>query len=156
MNKRSITGGLIYMLGDSIAALISGDFTLIRALGICLIGATIYAFEIQKYFQWITKKTLSLPETKRKIANTFLALIYFNPLWIARHLCFIMLLSGKFEDIRWSLLTTALISFLINIPISAFGNFIIQNKVSSDYRFWASAIFSGLMAIYYSMSLSWF
>ncbi|TVR80962.1 MAG: hypothetical protein EA409_07285 [Saprospirales bacterium] len=154
--KQSITGGIIYLSGDTIAALIAGDFSLIRALGILFTGSTLYAWEIQTYFKWIDRKISKMGVKKRMLANTTLALIYFNPLWIARHLVIIYLFSGKAGDISSGLLYSALIAFLVNIPLSIFANFIIQNKISLKFRFWASATFSGLMAIYYSMSSIWF
>jgi hypothetical protein len=43
-------------------------------------------------------------------------------------------------------------SFLVNIPISFVANYIIQNRIKFDWRFVASAIFSGAMAIYYAYS----
>ena len=88
--------------------------------------------------------------------NTTLALVYFNPLWIARHLLIVYLISGNASEISSALLVSATMAFLVNIPLSIVANFIIQNKVGLHYRFWASAVFSGLMAIYYSMSSVWF
>jgi hypothetical protein len=32
------------------------------------------------------------------------------------------------------------------------ANYVIQNKISLQWRFLASAIFSGLMAVYYALS----
>ncbi len=154
--KQSLTGGIIYLTGDTIAALLVGEFSLIRCLGILIIGSTLYAWEIQTYFKWIERKISKMSKKKRMFANTTLALIYFNPIWIARHLVLIYLFSGKAGDISTALLYSALIAFLINIPLSIFANFVIQNKISLKFRFWASATFSGLMAIYYSMSSVWF
>lgn len=151
-----LVGGLIYMCGDTIAALISGDATLIRAAGLFGVGSTLYAFEIRKYFSWIEQKVNSFDRLKRTMLKTFMALFYFNPLWIARHLCFVYLFSGKFSLISFALLKAATIAFLVNIPISIIANYIIQNRTPLEYRFWASAVFSGLMAIYYSMSSVWF
>ena len=64
-----------------------------------LIGATVYAFEIPNYFDWIVKKTQFLNGIKATLVKTGLAIAYFNPLWIARHLLFIKLFSGQFEAI---------------------------------------------------------
>ena len=116
------------------------------------IGATLYAFEIPKYFTWIDKKTNNFIGIKKTLAKTGLAIAYFNPLWIFRHLAFIKLFSGNYEQINSHLLTIALWSFLANIPISFVANFIIQNKIRLDWRFMASAIFSAIMAIYYALS----
>ncbi|MBD3637923.1 MAG: hypothetical protein HUJ25_11255 [Crocinitomicaceae bacterium] len=156
--KRSdiIKGGIIYSLGDTIAALIANDFDWVRVVGILLIGATVYAFEIPNYFRWIDKKVAANGDIKGAFKRAGLAMLYFNPLWIARHILFIKLLTGQYDEIGWDLLMTGLISFAINIPISLMANYAIQNKISLKNRFIASAIFSGLMAIYYSMSAVWF
>ena len=65
-----------------------------------LVGATIYAFEIPNYFSWIDKKTTQLTGLKKTLSKTSLAIAYFNPLWIFRHLAFIKLFSGNFNDIN--------------------------------------------------------
>jgi len=117
-----------------------------------LVGATIYAFEIPNYFDWIVKKTERLKGLKATLSKTGLAIAYFNPLWIARHLLFIKLFSGQLEAIGWNILVIAFWSFLANILISFIANFIIQNKIHLKWRFLASAIFSALMAIYYALS----
>ena len=116
------------------------------------VGATIYAFEIPNYFAWIDKKTSSLNGIQKTLGKTGLAIAYFNPLWIFRHLAFIKLFSGNYEQINSNLMIIALWSFLANIPISLIANYIIQNKIRLDWRFMASAIFSALMAIYYALS----
>jgi len=117
-----------------------------------LIGATIYAFEIPNYFKWIDQKTKSLSGVKLTLSKTTLAIAYFNPLWIWRHLVLIKLFSGDIDLININLLWIAGLSFLVNIPISFIANFIIQNKIKLNWRFLASATFSALMAIYYALS----
>lgn len=149
-------GGLIYACGDSIAAIILGEFSFWRLLGIMLIGATIYAFEIPNYFKWIDKKTNKFSGIRASLYRTLLAILYFNPLWITRHLLFIKLISNQTEEINSNLFLIGLWSFVVNIPISLFFNFIIQNKFPLKWRFFASAVFSSLMAIYYAMSAVWF
>lgn len=116
------------------------------------IGATVYAFEIPNYFDWIVRKTEGLKGVKATLSKTGLAMLYFNPLWIARHLLFIKLFSGQFPDIGWNLLEVAIWSFLANILISFSANYIIQNRFKMKWRFLGSAIFSAFMAIYYAMS----
>jgi hypothetical protein len=123
-----------------------------RLLGLALVGATLYAFEIPNYFNWIEQKVKDLEGWKRATLKTGLAILYFNPLWIARHLFFIRLFSGGLEQLSWGLLEVAALSFLANIPISLAGNFVIQNWIRVRWRFLASAIFSALMAIYYALS----
>lgn len=151
-----IIGGLIYMAGDTIAAFISHEASIVRSLGMFVTGSTLYAAEINMYFAWIEKKADSLPGISRKSLKTVMALIYFNPLWIARHMCLVYLLSGKLSQISPELLKAASIAFLVNIPVSVAANYLIQNVIPLRYRFWSSATFSGIMAVYYSMSSLWF
>ena len=147
-----LRGALIYSSGDLIASILLGEFSVYRLLGMMIIGATLYAFEIPNYFAWIDIKTKGLTGTKKTLVKTGLAILYFNPLWIARHLLFIKLFSDNFNQIDLNLLEIAWLSFLVNIPISFVANYLIQNKVKLNWRFLASAIFSALMAIYYALS----
>lgn len=151
-----LRGAIIYAMGDTIAALLLGQFSLYRLLGIALIGATVYAFEIPNYFRWIDRKVGKKEGLQPSLQRTALALLYFNPLWIARHLIFIKLVSGQWATVGWSFLVIGFWSFVINIPVSVVANFLIQNKVSLKWRFLASAVFSGLMAIYYALSETFF
>ncbi|MCF6213229.1 MAG: hypothetical protein L3J45_04305 [Flavobacteriaceae bacterium] len=147
-----LKGAVIYATGDTIAALILGEFNTMRLLGMVFIGASFYAFEIPNYFKWIETKTQNLKGTTYLLSKTGLAIAYFNPLWIARHLFFIKLFSGQFDVLNGHLFYIALLSFLVNIPISFVANFIIQTKTPLKWRFLASALFSALMAIYYALS----
>jgi len=156
LKRNIIRGAIIYPAGDTIAALLLDEFMWTRMLGIMLVGATIYAFEIPNYFAWIERKTKNLKGFKHTFLKTILAIIYFNPLWIARHLLFIKIFSFQFDKIGWDMLSVATMSFLVNIPISFIANYIIQNVIKLEWRFLASAIFSALMAIYYAMSYAIF
>ena len=147
-----IRGAIIYSAGDTLAALLLNEFSWYRLLGMVCIGATIYAFEIPNYFNWIDKKTKDFQNYKLTLAKTGLAIAYFNPLWIFRHLVFIKLFTGNLDQLDVSLFQIALWSFLVNIPISFVANYLIQNKVRLNWRFLASAIFSAIMAIYYALS----
>ena len=151
-----LRGAVIYASGDTIAAFLLGAFSWERLLGMVIVGATFYAFEIPNYFNWIEKKVKEKTGFLASLYKTALAVLYFNPLWIARHLLFIMLFSGQIQEISWGLLRIASWSFLVNIPISLLANFIIQNKIPLKWRFLASAIFSALMAIYYALSIVFF
>ncbi len=151
-----IRGGLIYTLGDTIAAMIGHDFSWVRMLGILVVGATLYAFEIPNYFKWIDHKVQNTGTFLSSIKRASMAMLYFNPLWIARHILFIKLFSGHFDEISRGLIAIGTKSFLVNIPFSLAANYLIQNKIPLKHRFLASAIFSGLMAIYYSLSAHWF
>ncbi|EPR74890.1 hypothetical protein ADIWIN_0254 [Winogradskyella psychrotolerans RS-3] len=153
LQKQNILkGALIYSAGDTIAALLLDEFSWYRLLGMMFIGATFYAFEIPNYFDWIVKTTQFRKGAKATLSKTILAIAYFNPLWIARHLLFIKLFSGQFEAIDFNLLQIAFWSFLVNIPISFMANYIIQNRFRLKWRFLGSAVFSALMAIYYALS----
>lgn len=147
-----IKGAVIYSFGDTVAALLLGEFLVSRFLGMILVGGLVYSFEIPNYFAWIDKKTRSFNGIEKILTRTGLAIAYFNPVWIFRHLAFIKLFSGNYTQINTSLFVVACWSFLINIPISFMANYLIQNKIKLDWRFVASAIFSGLMAIYYALS----
>ncbi|GAA0892301.1 hypothetical protein GCM10009122_19800 [Fulvivirga kasyanovii] len=157
--KRSniIRGGLIYCTGDTIAALLLNEFSITRLLMMVAVGATLYALEIPNYFKWIDSKAATYKGVRKSMVKTLLALLYFNPLWIARHLFFIKISMMPWQQISfYVLINIAFYSFLVNIPISFIANYLIQNKINLRWRFMASAIFSALMAIYYAMSTVWF
>ncbi len=151
-----LRGAIVYAVGDGVAMLILGKFLIWRMLGMMSIGAVVYALEIPAYFAWISRKTAHVLGWKGALARTALAWVYFNPLWIARHLVFVKLFSGAWSEISSALLLTAWYSFLGSIPISLLGNFVIQNILPEKHRFLGSAIFSGLTAIYYALSSVWF
>ncbi len=152
----NLVGGLLYMAGDIVATLISGNFSFFRALCVFTLGAVVYAIEIQWYFNWIERYLEKYSPQKKALLKTIMALLYFNPIWIYRHLALLNVFSGTFIQINEHLFTIAFYSFLVNIPISMIVNYLIQNKTPLSYRFLASALFSGVMAVYYSMSADWF
>ena len=121
-------------------------------LGIMAVGATFYAFEVPNYFRWIDKTVKVTSPLKTALAKTGLSLLYFNPLWISRHFLFILLASSRWSDIGWSLIKTGAVAWAFNIPLALIGNYIIQVKIPLKQRFFSSAIFSGIMAIYYALS----
>lgn len=147
-----LNGALIYAIGDSVASLIIGEFSWIRLLGMIIIGGTVYAFEIPNFFAWLEKRTANYTDTKKWIAKTNWATLYFSPLWVARHMIFIQILVGKWSDLSWNILIVAFWSFLFSLPVTYIGNYLIQNKISMKYRFIGSSIFSGIMAVYYALS----
>lgn len=153
--RHAIRGGLIYASGDTIATLISGEFLIGRALGILVIGATLYAAEIPAYFRWLDKLYGRRGRWNR-LKKALLAQAFFNPLWIARHLLFIRLFSARWSEIDLGLLSIGLDSFLHIVPVGLLMNYLIQNAVPLNWRFLASAAYSGLTAIYFSLSEVWF
>lgn len=140
-----IRGLIIYPLGDTIAALILHEFSIYRLLGMMVVGGLIYSLEIPAWFSYINERFTG-------IGRTLMAMLYFNPLWIARHLVFIFLFTGQVSTIHWSILIIALKSFAVNVPVAFTANYVIQNKLPLRWRFLSSAVFSSLMAIYYALS----
>lgn len=158
LSKNQIRGLLIYPAGDAIAQVILGDLNLIRVLVLSLVGGFIYSFEIGKWFAYIQEKF------KKPIVKTLLAVLYFNPIWVARHFIFIELAinpqvffnTDTLADKLISILYLSLKSFAGGILFSFIANYLIQNKVALNYRFLLSAMFSALMSIYYALSKAWF
>lgn len=141
-----VTRGLIiYPLGDTIAALLMHEFSITRLIGMMLVGALVYSLEIPAWFSYINKRYTGMQ-------RTLMAMLYFNPLWIARHLLFIFLFSGQISLIHWSIFSIALKSFAVNLPVAFAANYLIQNKLPLHWRFLSSAVFSSLMAVYYALS----
>ncbi len=156
--QKLLIPALIYATGDGTASILLNEFSIWRLLGMFAIGGSVYAFEIPRYFSWIERKTARYEGIKKTMLKTALAMLYFNPIWIARHLFFIQLLSGQGMQLSSisSLLQIACWSFLFNIPISLTGNYLIQNGIKLSWRFTASALFSALMAVYYALSETFF
>ena len=153
--QNALRGGLIYSTGDTVATLISGEFQLSRMLGVLLLGASIYASEIPAYFAWLDRRFVARTRGTA-MRRALLAQAFFNPLWIARHLLFLRLFSGRWHDLDWRLLSLGLDSFLHIVPLGVCINYWIQNKVPLSRRFWVSASYSALMAIYFALSEVWF
>lgn len=153
--KDAFYGGLIYCAGDTIATIISNTFYYPRMLGMMILGATLYAIEIPAYFRWLNRY-FDQPGYLSAVKRMFMAAVFFNPLWIVRHLVFINLFSGQWHSISLSILSVASLSFLYCLPVALPVNFLIQNSIPLSSRFIASSIFSAFMAIYFSMSEVWF
>ena len=149
--KNAFYGGLIYCAGDTLATLISNDFYYPRMLAMLLLGASLYAIEIPAYFHWLNRY-FNQPGYINAIKRMFMATAFFNPLWIARHLVFIHLFSGQWQNISLHVLSVATSSFIYCLPVALPVNFMIQNIIPLSWRFFASSVFSALMAIYFSMS----
>ena len=156
MQKNILTGMIVYAIGDSVATLILHQFDVWRCLGITLVGGFLYSIEVPKVFAWIDTFVKAKPYKNVWLIRTVLAIAYFNPLWIARHMLFIRLFSGDLASVNWQMLNTATKSFIVNIPISILGNYLIQNKIPLKHRFLASSIFSALMAISYAIGEIYF
>lgn len=155
--RDTLRGFLIYAAGDTVAALLLHEFSWFRLLGMALIGGLLYSVEVPAYFRWIDHRLPSDDQAGwgRKWGRAALSLLYFNPLWIARHFVFLRLCSGHPEQITLDLLPLATRSFLLNAPVALLVNYYIQNRVAPEWRFVASALFSGIMAVYYALSAAW-
>jgi len=152
LNCRNVVhGSLVYASGDAIAAAITGDFQMSRTLGMMFVGGTLYAMEIPAYFVWIDRQ-FDHPGRWNAIKRMLCAEAFFNPLWIARHIALINLFSGRGSEINWGLLAIGLDSFLYALPFALLINYVIQNVISLNWRFLASALFSAAMAVYYALS----
>lgn len=157
LKSDAYNGAIVYAAGDLIASLLLDEFSIIRFIGMMLVGGTIYAWEIPTYFRWIDHRTENMKnQLYYAFTRIFLALMFFNPLWIFRHLVFIAVLNGNFNSINLALFNVAYLSWLVNIPISIIANAIIQLAIPFKWRFFGNAIFSGMMVIYYAMSGIWF
>ncbi|WP_035564183.1 hypothetical protein [Hymenobacter sp. IS2118] len=152
-----IRGFLIYGAGDTAAALILGQFSWLRLLGMALVGGLLYSTEVPAYFRWLDARVPSRPDGSqlRKTGRAALTLLYFNPLWIARHYVFLALFGGAAKTLSLAILPLAGRSFLLSAPVSLAANYYIQNCVATSRRFVASAVFSGVMAVIYALSVAW-
>lgn len=173
-----LVGWLLYPLGDLIGQLLLEKFEIERILVLTFVGGLLYRIEIPAYFKLLSGISFSGEQLQnfgvlkyvtqagaddRFILNwlgrTLGAIAYFNPLWIARHVFFIYLAthSFHFSDVSQAMavvvdcMQVGLKSFVVNLPMSVIGNFIIQTKLSVKHRFFGSATLSALMAISYAI-----
>jgi len=145
-----LRGGLVYSTGDSAAAWLLDQFQWTRLLGMMLLGATLYAVEIPAYFRWLERR-FGRRGFGGALRKALMAQAFFNPLWIARHLAFIKLFAGQGTEIGWHLLATAASSFAHLLPFGLLMNFLIQNRVPLNWRFFASALYSALTTLYFAL-----
>jgi len=149
--KNAWMGGAIYAAGDTFATLLMGEFLYLRLLGMLLLGGTLYAWEIPTYFHFLDRRIQGVgivSSLKRMLCST----LFFNPLWIARHLIFIEFFTGKWQAIDIDILFIAAHSFIYVLPVALLVNYMIQNKTPLDWRYVASSVFSAFMAVYFALS----
>lgn len=87
-----------------------------------------------------------------KILSAVLFTLYFNPLWIARHLFILNLFKGDYSQINLQLFRIGWESFLYSFFFTLPINYLITNVISSKWKFAVTAAFSSSMAIYYALS----
>ncbi len=131
--------------------MIINDFSIGRLLGILFLGGFVYALEIPKYLKWLSNKFYK-DEVYSKIISTILFTLYFNPLWIARHLLILNLFEGNFSQINWDLLRIGFNSFAYSFFFTLPVNYIIINKIHKKWKFAVTAVFSSSMAVFYALS----
>jgi hypothetical protein len=170
-----IIGFTVYPAGDLLAQLITGSVSFPRLAVLALVGGLLYRFEVPWWFRKLDQIDFSEEVTARRrwlrffvrdperdrhlnwLGRTAGAILYFNPIWIARHMFFIRLGSDPaslvpFAPVAATLCLLGLKSFLVNLPISFAGNYIIQMRLPLRWRFLGSSIFSGLLAAAYALA----
>ena len=144
-------GGVVYAAGDTFATFLTDEFLYQRLVGMLLLGGTLYAWEIPTYFHYLDRRIQGkslLSSLKRMLFSS----LFFNPLWIARHLIFIECFAGKWQSIDLDILLIATHSFVYALPVALLVNYMIQNKTPLDWRYVASSTFSAFMAVYFALS----
>ncbi|MEJ2614989.1 MAG: hypothetical protein P8Z35_08525 [Ignavibacteriaceae bacterium] len=120
-------------------------------MGILFLGGIVYAIEIPNYIKWLGNKFYK-DDLSSKILSTLLFTLYFNPLWIARHLLILNIFKGSFNQINWDLLRIGFYSFIYSFFFTLPVNYIIINKVPKKWKFAVTAVFSSSMAVFYALS----
>lgn len=148
-----ISSWTLYPLADLLVQLSMHEFNAMRLVTIALAGGLVYRREIPTWFSQLDLAKLS------GVGRTIGSLIYFNPLWIARHMLFIKIATSSWAEITsGALVLIALLlgikSFLLNLPLSLAGNYIIQTKLPVDVRYLGSIVLSGLLAVIYALMAS--
>jgi hypothetical protein len=87
-----------------------------------------------------------------KFLSAVLFTLYFNPLWIARHLLVLNVFKGNLSQVNWNLLKIGIDSFIYSFFFTLPVNYIIINKIPARWKFAVTAVFSSSMAIYYALS----
>ena len=147
----AITGAVLFATGDSIGTLLTGDFMYQRMLGMLFLGGSLYAWEIPSYFYFLQHR-FNQSGYLNAIKRTLSAALFFNPLWIARHMLFIKVFAGKWMTISADILVLATQSFIYCFPASLLANYMILNVISYRWRFFYSSIYSALTVIYFALS----
>jgi hypothetical protein len=172
-----LEGCLVYGLGDLLAQIILGTPSIIRTIGVGFIGGTIYALEVPLWFRMI-EGTFCHAQDRIRVwrmfkepnqenvcyldykGRTLMAMSYFNPIWIARHMFFLSLLNALSTGFALAspfrvfllLIPVAAKSFLFCIPVTVIGNYIVQNRITMRYRLIGSAVLSAICVFWFALS----
>lgn len=170
---------VLYPTGDLIAQLILGEFNFMRLIALSLVGGIVYQAEVPRWFQWLDQRSFTVEQVRSFPLMRFLtrpeegvyrlgwfgrtlgAMTYFSPLWITRHMLVLKLATTPWHDIAITATLQALWlasckSFLVNLPFSLLGNYIIQARLPLKYRFLGSIIMTGLMSIAFALAYRFF
>ncbi len=177
--KLSWVPWVLYPAGDWIAQLITGDFNANRLLALSVTGGLVYQLEVPLWFRWLDHRSfsdaqlqrfpwlrrLTLPQDDRHrlgwLGRTLGAMLYFSPLWIVRHMLILKMSVTPWAQIAWPatlgmLWGASCKSFLVNMPFSLLGNYMIQAKLPLKYRFLGSIIMTGLFSVAYALAYKYF
>ncbi|EKE02669.1 MAG: hypothetical protein ACD_20C00347G0006 [uncultured bacterium] len=175
MNKKYLTvliPILLYPIGDGLGQLISQEFHPYRVLAITIAALLFYQWEIPLWFKLLDNFKIQQGQLKNSfnfkillnengklnwLGKTIGAISYFNPIWIARHMFILTLGTTPLILINaQSAISNSLIlglkSFIVNLPLSFIGNYVVQNKLPLNYRFLGSVILTCLFTISYALA----
>jgi len=144
-------GGVVYAAGDTFATFLTDEFLYQRLVGMLLLGGTLYAWEIPTYFHYLDRR-IQGKSLSSSLKRMLFSALFFNPVWIARHLVFIECFAGKWQAIDIGTLLIATHSFVYALPVALLVNYMIQNKTPLGWRYVASSAFSAFMAVYFALS----
>lgn len=166
--RNRIVGWTIYALGDLVAQIITGDIELRRMVVLAFAGGMIYRFEVPWWFEeldsfeagplWRERFRFFFNDdgSLNALGRTLGSMLYFNPLWIARHMLFIRLAVdpqsvAHFGRTLAEVLALGAKSFIVNLPISLIGTYNVQMHVPLSWRFVAGSGLSAVLAIAYAL-----
>ena len=169
---------LAYPTGDLVGQLIMGDdLNISRLIGVMIAGLIFYQFEVPYWFRFLDRLSfndrdrwiftiVTRPDAsgRRKlnwIGKTIGAMLYFNPLWIARHVLIISFattpwIEFDFTAVLFQSLELGLRSFVTNLPISIVGNFVVQQCLPLHLRFFGSSVLTMVFNIKYAVEYRYF
>lgn len=170
---------VLYPAGDFAAQLILGELNWVRLAALSVTGGVLYQFEVPRWFRWLDQRRFSPAQVARWPllqwltqpaedhyslnwrGRTLGAMSYFSPLWITRHMLVLKLATTPWADIHGIstlgvLFLAACKSFLINLPFSLLGNYLIQTQLPLKYRFLGSITMTGLFSIAFALAFRFF
>lgn len=173
-----LIGWVLYPLGDLVGQLIMGEFSALRVLVVMLVGGIFYRLEIPFWFRKLESLEISSssmekfsilklitgkgePVRLNWLGKTIGATLYFNPLWMARHMFFIICATTPLNDIEVGQaieqsLRTGTMSFFTNLPITVIANYLIQEHLPLKRRFLGSAILTTVLTVKYAIEFRMF